>query len=125
MKRRINVIATALAVAIATTVGFAASLGGLTGARLGAGDAPVVSCDSDGVTIGYNLSGTTVTSVDIGAIAPACIGGELSVTLADSTGSSVGSGGPQVVAGATENVILAPQPAAASVSSVHIVIVGP
>ena len=109
----------------------AATLGGLTPGKLGAGGAAVSSCDANGFTVSYATSGANVTSATINGIAdPTCEGGQLSVTLTNGT-TSIGAGGPTVVptdAGTVDNsvtVSLSPQPAAAQVNRVHVSITGP
>ena len=130
--RRLHV-ATAAAIAAAVVVpAFAASLGGLSAGQLGAGDAVVSACDSDGFSVSYTTSSGNVTAVNVSGIAdPGCEGGDLSVTLADASGAAVGSGGPQTVAAdgdTTDNsmtVTLSPTPAASVVTAVHVVVAGP
>lgn len=126
----IVVLVTAILVSV-TVTGFAAGLGGLTAGRLGAGGAVVASCDTNGFTVSYTVSGGNVTAATVGGIAdPGCEGGLLSLTLANGT-TSVASAGPTTVAtdgDTTDNsmtLTLSPQPAAASVNRVHIVIAGP
>lgn len=134
MRPRRNVAATVLAISLAgaTLPGFAASLGGLTGERLGAGNAVVAACDTDGFTVSYTTSAGNVTSVTLGGIAdPGCEGGQLSVVLANSSGTSVGAGGPTVVptdGGTVDNSMtmpLSPTPAASVVTAIHVVVTGP
>lgn len=110
----------------------AATLGGLAPGALGAGSAVVAACDSDGFSADYTTSSGSVTSVTISQIAdPGCEGGQLSLTLADSSGTSVGAGGPQTVPAdgdTTANsmtVALSPAPAASSVAAIHVVVTGP
>jgi hypothetical protein len=111
--------------------GMAATLGGLSAGKLGAGGQAVSSCDTNGFTVSYATSGGNVTSATIGGIAdPTCEGGQLSVTLTNGT-TSIGAGGPATVptdAGTVDNqvtVALSPQPAAAQVNRVHVSITGP
>jgi hypothetical protein len=131
MSRR-AAIATAAAAAVAgsATLAFAAGLGVSAGTLAGAG-APVAECDAS-FAVAYTTSGGDVTETTIGDIAdPACEGGTLSVTLADSSGARIAGGGP--VAVPTDGdalpgsvaVPLSPQPAAESVASAHVVVVGP
>ena len=78
----------------------AASLGGITSGNVGADDASVVSCDTDGVTTSYATSWDAtddryeVTSVTVTNINNACDGKTLSVSLLDSAGNpnQIGSG---------------------------------
>lgn len=130
LRRRHVAVAVALATAMVVPA-FAASLG-LSSGRLGAGDAAVSACDSNGFTVSYTTSGGNVTSVGVGGIAdPGCEGGALSLTLAGASGTAVGSGGPQTVAtdgDTTDNsmtVALSPAPAASTVTGVHVAVTGP
>ena len=111
--------------------GFAATLGGLTAGKLGAGGAVVAACDTNGFTVTYATSGSTVTSATVGGIAdPGCETGVLSLTLANGA-TSVASGGPLTVpvdAGTVDNSVtlaLSPQPTASQVNRVHVSIEGP
>lgn len=76
----------------------AASLGGITSGRVGADDAAVASCDTDGVTTSYASSWDAtdrryeVTSVTVSGISNTCDGQTLSVSLTDSSNAQLGSG---------------------------------
>jgi hypothetical protein len=120
------------ALAAATVAAFAAGLGGLSADDLGGGSDAVESCDSDGFTPSYTTSAGNVTAVTIDGIAdPGCEGGSLYVTLADSTGAGIGSGGPQIIStdgDALDNsatVSLTPQPAGSQVTRIHVAVTGP
>ncbi len=88
----------------------AASLGGLTAARLGADDEIVASCDADGITVGFtNAYDATVgryrvTNVVLTGVAATCDTLTASVTLRDSTNANIGSGTQTVTASGTVNV---------------------
>jgi hypothetical protein len=105
----------------------AASLG-VTSNQLGAGSADVNSCDTNGVTTGYDasfLGGTyKVTEVNVtGVNDAACDGHTIGVTLVNSAGTSIGSGTATVTTGTTSyDVVIAAQPAASAVEDVHVVI---
>lgn len=120
-----------LVIAVMVVPGFAATLGGLTPGRLGARGAVVAACDTNGFTVTYVTSGSTVTSATVGGIAdPGCQTGVLSLTLADGA-TSVASGGPTTVPtdpGTVDDSVtlaLSPQPPAAQVNRVHVSIEGP
>lgn len=134
MRPRRKVAATVLAISLtaATLPGFAASLGGLAVRSLGAGSAVVSACDTNGFTVGYTTSSGNVTAVNVSGIAdPGCEGGQLSLTLASTSGTSVGAGGPQTVptdGGTADNsmtVSVTPTPAASVVTAIHVVVTGP
>jgi len=121
----------AASVAFATVPGFAATVGGVTAKKLGAGKAIVAACDPDGLTVDYTTSTGSVTAVSIGGIAdPGCEGGALALVVANVSGTSVGAGSGTVPtdAGTVDNTIsisLSPTPAAGVVSATHVVITGP
>ncbi len=117
---------------VATIPGFAATLGGLGSKKLGSDDAVVSACDTNGFTVGYTTVAGLVTHVNLGGIAdPGCEGGLLSLVLANSSGTSVGSASLQTVptdgdtADNSMAVPVSPTPAAGVVSSIHVVITGP
>lgn len=114
-------------VAVVTTTAYAsaASLGGLASDTLGAGSAVVASCDEDGLAISYNVVDDNVTGIVVDGLAPTCAGGRLFVTLADDSGSALGSGTHASITATSEMVAIAPEPAAAAVTQAHIVILGP
>ena len=122
---------TAAAVA---TAGYAAaaSLGSLSSAQLGAGNASVTACDTDGVSTDFTIATDKVSQVTVSGIAdPGCEGAALSLTLTDAAGSGLGAVSNQLVptdGDTTDNsmtVDVTPQPDASLVTDVHIVIVGP
>jgi hypothetical protein len=122
----------AISLAAAMLPGFAASLGGLTGKKLGAGKAIVAACDTNGFAASYTTSAGNVTSVILGGIAdPGCEGGQLSLQLANSGGTSVGASGPTLVptdGGTVDNsmtMALSPTPAVSVVTAIHVVVTGP
>jgi hypothetical protein len=126
------IVLTLTATALASScLASAAALGGISGA-VGAGDAPVATCDADGFTLAYTTSGGDVTAVTVSGIAdPGCEGGDLSVTLTNTDGDSIASGGPQAVpvdgdtVESSVTVPVAPNPAAEQVSGYHVSLVGP
>ena len=121
----------AASLALATVPGLAATVGGVTSKKLGAGKAVVAGCDPDGLTVDYTTASASVSSVAVGAIAdPGCEGGLLSLVVAGASGTSVGTGSATVPTDGdtTDNslsVSLIPAPTASVVSKVHIVITGP
>lgn len=86
--RRSVLTAAVAGVAVTGIVGAAAAtLGGLTGGTLGADDAIVAACDTDGIVVGYttaySAAGQTyqVTAVNFTTVNPACNAKAASVTL--------------------------------------------
>jgi hypothetical protein len=131
MRRVIVLILTAATLA-SLCVASAAALGGISSGHVGAGDAPITACDATGFTLAYTTVGGNVTAVTVNGIAdPGCEGGELSLTLTNTGGASIASGGPQAITSdgdtAANSVVLSvsPNPAAEQVSGYHISLVGP
>lgn len=126
-RRRLLAVAAGLAT-FSVFGAFAATLGGITSDDLGADATVVASCDTDGVTVAYNVSYDTtddryeVDSVDVTGIAAGCIGQTISVTLANTTTNLTSHA--QSVAGASENLAFATTPDAESVTNTAIVITG-
>ena len=123
MKRTVFLIVSFVAAgwsAIAFAAGFP-----LVPSAVGTGSGAVSACDTDGFTISYTTASGNVTQAVVGGIAAACAGGSLQLTLTDSSGASIGSGGPVTVAGTTATVPLATQPYAGSVAGFQVAISGP
>jgi len=118
----------------AVVVGMAASLGGLTSTGLGADDAVVASCDTDGVTTSYtsvyNMTGTAgykVDDVTVGGINDACDGDSMTVTLTGAANADLGSVTQAVPTDpATTNVLdfVSEDVLSEAVTGIHVVITG-
>jgi hypothetical protein len=125
-----------------TVLGLAASLGGVAGTDLGAGDDEVASCDTDGVGVNYTLGFTDspsepdvnkwrVTAVDVTGISEACNLHHLYVILTKD-GENIGDTDPVPPAGApladadtpTAHRLINEKPAAEDINDVHVVIQG-
>ena len=104
----------------------AASLGGITSGQVGADDAAVLSCDTDGVTTAYTTSwdGTDdryeISTVTVSGIAVGCATKTLSVSLTDGT-NQIGSGSGTVV-GTSLAVTMSPAASAEATTGVHVAI---
>jgi hypothetical protein len=129
--KRVIVLSLAVTTLASSAFASAASLGGMSGS-VAAGEAAIPACDTTGVTISYTTSGGNVTAVTVNGLAdPGCEGGALSVTLTNTAGDSIASGGPQAVptdGDATDNsvtVSVSPNPAAENVAGYHVSIAGP
>jgi hypothetical protein len=118
------------ATAFATVFALAASLS-VSPTDLGAGNASVASCDTDGVSTSYtNAWDSTdkryeVTSVTITGIADACDGKTAKVALADSSNASLGDGSTTIPTGAGTTATvssLSSNPAASAVANANVVI---
>ena len=129
---RAGVIAGAFAVlAASVTVHSAASLGGIQGAVAGDFQA-IAECDSNGITVTYTTSaGNVATAVLSGLADPGCEGGRAYVSVFNSSGTRITSGGGVTIAsdGDTSDnsaaVPLSPNPTAETVASYRLIIVGP
>ncbi|HUG29700.1 MAG TPA: hypothetical protein VMQ65_04185 [Candidatus Limnocylindria bacterium] len=119
-----------LALVLATAVGSAlaasaASLGGIT-STLGADDAAVSSCDSDGVIATYRLAftsglGFTVSEVHVSGTAAACNGKWMDVVLTRD-GAQLGAGSATVSSTGLTVVTMPAGILARDVNDIHIAI---
>lgn len=133
-KKRVLLGLLAGAMAFSMVVGMAASLGGITSDSLGADDAVVAACDTNGVSTDYTTSysaattaGYKVDSVVVGGIADTCDGQQLSVTLTGAGNASLGSQTIAVPTGAGTSVTTSfsgSNVLAEAVTGVHVVIAG-
>ncbi len=104
----------------------AASLGGITSGQVGADDAVVSSCDTDGVTTAYETSWDTtdkryeISQVTVSGISATCLTKTLSVVLTDGT-NNIGSGSGTIV-GASLAVTMSPAASAKATTGVHVAI---
>jgi hypothetical protein len=93
MSRTHWIIAGTVAAVTLAAIGFGYAASQSFGTKtLGGNNAAVSRCDTDGVTIVHNLSGSNVISVTIGSIASACATATLSVDVNNGTANSTGSG---------------------------------
>lgn len=132
LKRRYPLALLGGVLAFALVVGAAASLGGITSSSLGADDAVVASCDTNGVTTAYTTVYNTTTSagfkvddVIVGAISDNCDGDSMTITLTGASNASLGSVTQAVpVNAAFTNVVdfVSANVLAESVTGVHVVI---
>lgn len=109
--------------AAAPVYGFASSLGSASRA-LGSNAAPVPRCDTDGVTVVQNLSGSTVVSVTVGSIAAACGNGTISVNVNNGTTNRTGTG-TVPAGGGSLTVTLASSLAVSQSETIQLTISGP
>jgi hypothetical protein len=107
----------------------AASLGGLTTGSLGADNAAVASCDTNGVTLAYGTPAYDaatgvykISTATVGGIAAGCIGKTVYVTLADSTGASLGGGSGVLASGTSITVTLATNASAKAIVNAAVAI---
>ncbi len=125
MKRVILALASGLVAFIAIS-SVAAALS-LSGSSLGAGDASVTKCDTDGINVdsfGFDTNGL-ITSAAISGIDPLCANGQLTIHLTTNDNVSIGSGGPVAVTGVSMTVAITGLPSPFDVKHEVIIIVGP
>ncbi len=129
---RLKFLLSAAAISAASACIAAAASFGITTKKVGSGDTPVPHCDANGFSHTFTTSRGLVTAVTVGGIAdPACEGGNLSLTLTNTAGDSIGMGGPQTVptdgdtADNSVNVATSPQPLASLLAGIHVYIEGP
>lgn len=118
-----QVLGLALLSLAGTVVGVAASLT-LVAGSLGASSLTVPRCTTDGIGAIQNLSGSSVVSVTVSDLPPACGGATVEATVnngsANSSGSNTVPGG-----GGSVTVTLASAVAATTTEQIEIVLVGP
>ena len=132
MKKRFLIALAVGSVVFAGAYAMAASLS-VSSVRLGAGNAVVPSCDTDGVattyTVQYNTTapaGYKVNTAEISGIAPACNGGSMQVTLSGASDASLAERTQAISAASNYSVaFLTSSVPAANVTGVHVTIVGP
>lgn len=116
----------------------AASLGGITTDTLGADNAAVSACDTDGVTTAYTeayeaaVPGYEVGTVTVGSIADACNGLTMKVNLVDSANASLAESSITVAVDSTATTpdtsddfdFTASNVSVTSVENVHVTVAG-
>ena len=106
----------------------AATLGWLTPDKMGAQDAIVAACDTNGVTTSQTSAWDTtdkryeVTSVTVKGVADTCDGQTLKVTLTDGTGVSLSEGSLAVPASVAVDhaVTFTPAASTAAIDKIHV-----
>ena len=116
-------------IAYAIAFASAATIGTVTDAGVGAGNAVVASCDTDGVSTAYGTaysaaapSGYNVTTVNVTDINTLCNNKTISVTVAKADGTTPASGSATVAAGAANNIAVTPAIPASDAAAVYVVI---
>jgi hypothetical protein len=131
MSKRTVIAVVAAVAAFGAVSASAAGLGGLTGTNLGADAAVVASCDTDGVGVdyvtAYTPTGYAVNSVSLTGLAPACMGQNVKITLADTAGASIATAAaliPLTPVVTSQSFTLSAPVSAKSVANVSVVISG-
>jgi hypothetical protein len=109
----------------------AASLGGIQSGSVGAEDAVVASCDTNGVVTSYTTAWATnqyvITEVTVTGIAHTCDNEQLSVSLTNAAGAQIGSVSITIADDLTdtdtdETIALSTDPSAELVVGIHVAI---
>jgi hypothetical protein len=88
--------------------------------------ASVSSCGSlSGMSISWTVVDDVVSSIALGSIPATCNGGSLSLTLVDSSNTSLGSVGPVTVIGTSQTLTPTGSPDATAVATSYVSVVGP
>jgi hypothetical protein len=130
MRKRIFIAILSGLLVFASVFALAASLGGVTSGKVGADNTTVASCDTDGVTTSYATAWDAtnkryaITSVTVSGVNDACDGQTLSVSLTDSSGTSLATGSTAIPTSAATAfaVSMSPNPSAKLTEGVHVLI---
>jgi hypothetical protein len=94
--------------------------------KLVSANASVSSCGSlSGMTISWTVVDGVVTSIALGSIPAACNGASLSLTLANSSNTAIGSVGPVTVTSTSQTLTPTGSPDATTVATSYVSVVGP
>jgi hypothetical protein len=130
MRKRTGVAFLAALLVFGGVLAMAASLGGITSNGVGADNAAVAACDTDGVSTSYTTAWDAtderyeISSVTVSGVADGCDGQTLSVSMTDSTGAQVGSGSVAIPTSAATSFDVSLSAAASAKDSegVHVLI---
>lgn len=97
-----------------------------TSKKLVSAYASVSSCGSlSGMTISWTVVDDGVTSIALGSIPAACTGGSLSLTLVNSSNTSISTVGPVTITGTSQTLTPTGSPSALAVATSYVSVVGP
>lgn len=97
-----------------------------TSKKVVSANASVSSCGSlSGMTTSWTVVDGIVSSIALGSIPSACNGGSLSLTLANSSNTSLGTVGPVTITGTSQTLTPTGSPDATTVSTAYVSVVGP
>lgn len=87
-----------LAAAAAASVAAATPLGEIANAQIASAGSGVPRCDTNGITVAYTTSGSSIVAVVVASRPGAdCEGAVLRVTITDANGNSIAQSDPQIV----------------------------
>lgn len=97
-----------------------------TSTKIVSANASVSSCGSlSGISQTWTMVDGVITSIALSSIPAGCNGGTLSLTLVNSSNTSVGSVGPVTVTGTSQTLTPTGSPDATTVSTSYISVTGP
>ena len=97
-----------------------------TSKKIVSANASVSSCGSlSGMTISWTVVDGIITSIALGSIPAGCNGGSLSLTLANSSNTSIGTVGPVTVTGTSQTLTPTGSPDATAVATSYVSVTGP
>jgi len=119
-------LAAVTAALLAVPSGATAGSVGTTSQKVVGANASVSSCGSlSGMTISWTTVDGVVSSIALGSIPSGCNGGSLSLTLVNSSNTSLGSVGPVTITGTSQTLTPTGSPDATTVSTAYASVVGP
>lgn len=109
---------------------FAATLGGISTATIGANNVAVAACDTDGISTTYTSAWDAtddryeISQVTVSGVSDTCDGQTMKVALTDASGNQLDEGTLAIPASAATsfNVALTASVAATAASGVHVII---
>jgi hypothetical protein len=94
--------------------------------KVAAANASVSSCGSlSSMTMSWTVVDGAVTSIALASIPSACNGASLSLTLANSSNTSIGTVGPVTITGTSQTLTPTGSPDATTVATSYVSVVGP
>ena len=129
MRKRTTIALLVGLAVFAASFAFAAGFGGLTTGTVGAANATVAACDTDGIATSYGASTWDATdqryevaTVTVAGVSDSCDGASMKVTVNDTGGTQLTEGTLTIPTSAATsfNVTLSPAASAAAVTGVHV-----
>jgi len=115
------------AAALAVPSSAAAGSNTPTSKKIVSANASVSSCGTlSGITVSWTVVDDVVTTIVLGSIPAGCNGGSLSLTLANSSNTSLGTAGPVTITGTSQTLsTITGSPSALAVARAYVSVVGP
>lgn len=97
-----------------------------TSKKMVSANASVSPCGSlSGMSITWTVVDDVIQSISLASIPAGCNGGSLSLTLANSSNTSIGSAGPVTISGTTQTLTPTGSPSALAVATAYASVTGP